>query len=568
MNELKNYPEILSMEAQKVEQVIETYTQDDPEIADPIEKCMDDFRRINASKINATQPQIMVYGIYNAGKSSILNELMGEDRATVADVPQTDKIDPYTWNGYTILDTPGVGAPIAHENVTQRQLREADIVIFVMSTTGSSEKLENYTRMKDIADAGKKIIIVLNDKNGDLGSNDGTIEKIKAKVGENMQQVGIQNVNDKYEIIAVNAKRAQIGRLHKDPAKGAMLIEKSNMDYLKGVILQELKRTNRFEIYRNAINEIDKLLAQILKILNTRTNQSMDLEPKIMSRALSRFESQKSVMRRSMNAYIERQTDTLGRTLPIMIWENRSASEEISRSEVEKVQRKIQHELEKNMTEALEIINEEIQSDIAQLQSSNQDTSDLNVEIRSVEFNPTNSEGESNLLPALIGAAGAGELATGAVSRLATRAIASLATNIVGRAATANIVPVIGQIASAGMMLYSAAKILGRGNKDQINAELEAKNRQAQLQYEAEQQARQDLDQKCLYFASELEDNLKNSVDQAINEMIKTYAEPYKSKIATLESESKYFIEGIDALNQIRDEYHALLTELGEKASA
>ena len=154
-----------------------------------ISKGLKEIQEIYAAKLDATKPEVMVFGIYNAGKSSIINELIGADRAKVEDVPTTDKVDYYEWNGYRLADTPGVGAPIEHQNVTMEHLKKADVVIFVMSTTGSNERRQNYVRMKEIADAGKKIIIVLNDKNGDLFSENGdrTIQTIKDKVAENMR---------------------------------------------------------------------------------------------------------------------------------------------------------------------------------------------------------------------------------------------------------------------------------------------------------------------------------------------------------------------------------------------
>lgn len=173
-------------------------------------------------------------------------------------------------------------------------------------------------------------------------------------------------------------------------------------------------------------------------------------------------------------------------------------------------------------------------------------------------------EGESNILSALTATAGAGELVTG----VATKALASAATSIFGRGMATNAIPVIGQILSAGMILHSIFKAFGGGNKDQIEAEVQAKNEQARREYEAEQQARQDLKQKCLHAASELEDSLKAEIGKLIVDMMKSCAEPFKAKIATMEAEGKNFVEDLSALNQIRDEYHALLTELGEKASA
>ena len=125
---------------------------------------MADIEKLYKEKIENTKPQIMFFGIYNAGKSSLLNELLRDDVAKVADVPTTDHVDYYNWRGYTIADTPGVGAPIEHEKVTNEDIRNADAVLFVMTNKGSFEKKENYVRMKDIVDAEKKVIIVINDK--------------------------------------------------------------------------------------------------------------------------------------------------------------------------------------------------------------------------------------------------------------------------------------------------------------------------------------------------------------------------------------------------------------------
>lgn len=121
---------------------------------------MADIEKLYKEKIENTKPQIMFFGLYNAGKSSLLNELLRDDVAKVADVPTTDHVDYYNWRGYTIADTPGVGAPIEHEEVTNEAIRKSDVVLFVMTNAGSFEKKENYVRMKDIIDAGKKSLLL------------------------------------------------------------------------------------------------------------------------------------------------------------------------------------------------------------------------------------------------------------------------------------------------------------------------------------------------------------------------------------------------------------------------
>ena len=158
-----NYPELIKEKYLTLQEITEPYMDNVPQI----KSIMKDIQSLYDVKLKNLKPQVMVYGIYNAGKSSIINELLKADKAIVNDKPTTDKIDYYEWNGYEIADTPGVGAPIEHEEVTNEHLKKADVVLFVMSTTGSNEKAENYTRMKNIVDAGKKVIIILNDKNGD-----------------------------------------------------------------------------------------------------------------------------------------------------------------------------------------------------------------------------------------------------------------------------------------------------------------------------------------------------------------------------------------------------------------
>jgi len=57
-------------------------------------------------KLNHFKPTIMLYGVYNAGKSTLLNAIFGQDEmAITGDAPETSEVKPYSYNGYTIYDT-------------------------------------------------------------------------------------------------------------------------------------------------------------------------------------------------------------------------------------------------------------------------------------------------------------------------------------------------------------------------------------------------------------------------------------------------------------------------------
>lgn len=83
---------------------------------------------------------IMVYGVYNAGKSTLINALIGDNVAKTGDIPLTDSVDAYSWGNTRILDTPGVDAPLAHEQVTREQMLAADAIIFVVNPSGAAKR--------------------------------------------------------------------------------------------------------------------------------------------------------------------------------------------------------------------------------------------------------------------------------------------------------------------------------------------------------------------------------------------------------------------------------------------
>lgn len=233
---LLDYKSVLDRNKNTLLNILKPYSDDYPKLSHVI----NNIEEIYNHKLTNIKPYIMVYGIYNAGKSSIINELLGSDEAKVNDKPETAVVQEFEWNGYTLADTPGVGAPMDHEKITDENLKKADIVLFVMSTTGSTEKKDNYDRLKEIVNLGKKVIIILNDKNGDLYTNDSELQIIERKVKDNLQAVGLQR--DDFVITIVNAKRANKGRIENKEK----LIEKSNIQELKNILLSELKLTDDY----------------------------------------------------------------------------------------------------------------------------------------------------------------------------------------------------------------------------------------------------------------------------------------------------------------------------------
>lgn len=538
-------------------------------VSQVISKEMQQINRMYQTKINISKPQIMIYGIYNAGKSSIINALIGKEVAKVNDIPTTDSIDIYKWQGYEIADTPGVGAPIEHEKVTEEHLKNADVVLYVMSTNGSNEKSENYERMRDIEKAGKKIIIILNDKDGNLGKNDEALVTIEAKVRANVKAIGI---NNQFHIVVVNAARAQKGRLENKQ----VLINASNFIELEKVILTELKKTSSFVVIRNAIHEITQSLNHIIEEIGN--DQSVASIKKIIN-MLEVLREQKNLIRKEMQQYIERKAQRLGKVLPDLIWEYRDNQSEIDNqvnAKVDEYIKAIQLELESKLTDLADILDVEFgKLDI-----------DLKVADNSIhvdnfinsDFKKPNLESKINIKEKMQQANDLLEnikdlhdiyiksnLSKDKLEEVILRKLPSFPTamlpglmgkNLAGRS--------MSYIGVAITLCQALVELLGDDGKDKKRlAEAEAENEYEKQKAQAEMQARESLQQKCEYMAEDLAEEINRSIRAIITETVGKMEEEFNAHLNKDKSICDKKMQDMSDLRDIYDQYMEISARLG-----
>jgi len=204
-------------------------------------------------KLNNFKPTIMVYGTYNAGKSTLINALFGqEELAKTGDAPETSTVSAYEYNGYTIYDTPGINAPQEHEQVTQEHLRKCELVLFVLSNDGSLEEKYIYEKISDIVKLKKPILIIVNNK---AGIDKDSIDEVEQfdKININLRKIGdekgIEAIETKVNISMVNAKTALKAKLENKK----LLLQKSNITSVEMDIDKLLSESGSSEIV-NALN--------------------------------------------------------------------------------------------------------------------------------------------------------------------------------------------------------------------------------------------------------------------------------------------------------------------------
>lgn len=204
-------------------------------------------------KLDNFEPTIMVYGTYNAGKSTLLNAIFGkEEMAKTGDAPETSKISEYTYNGYTIYDTPGINAPQEHQEVTDEHLNKCELIIFVLNSDGSFEDRYIYEKISEIVKLNKPLLIVVNNKSNiekDSIDEKQLMDKININLSKVGDEKGIDKIESKVDICMVHAKVALKAKLK----NSKLLLQSSNIVELENKIDTLLASAGHSEVV-NALN--------------------------------------------------------------------------------------------------------------------------------------------------------------------------------------------------------------------------------------------------------------------------------------------------------------------------
>lgn len=549
---------------------------------------MADIEKLYKEKIENTKPQIMFFGLYNAGKSSLLNELLRDDVAKVADVPTTDHVDYYNWRGYTIADTPGVGAPIEHEEVTNEAIRKADVVLFVMTNAGSFEKKGNYVRMKDIVDAGKKIIIVINDKSNFLPQECyEEMMQVQQKIYDNMMALGINNVKERFTILFVNAKLAHKGRTANKP----LLWEKSQIAELESYILSEMKNSDDFAVIRHAIYEINQDVEAIVEAIREQLSQ-VDTNPEYMAiqKVLNGLHNAKIQVRKNMSDFISSQTNKLGVTLPDAIWAVKEDQAKIDQT-VQQAQQNLSEKVKAHLEDQLQTVVDDLSMDwtnfVVEMQKLEAQRIRVDEPQVDVDQSTEISEGNTDFIKESMGAWAESKMGAESARTMideGTKFVEGMMKDMgfkmgrgglgkyflkkTGFGAFIKSVPFIAQVPVPPLEIvflgYAALKhFLGDdGAYERAKAQAERENAMAEAKAQAEEQARQALQQKCLYMVDDIKENLILWTNQVIRSHIGNYEDNLSDKMKTLMNDQNNAWGVVSHLAKISDDYDKLAIDM------
>lgn len=244
----------------------------------------------------------VVVGEVNAGKSSLLNALFGEDFCNADVIPTTDRIAFFKYGAeahefefsediveifrpnaflkdFNLVDTPGTNSIEAgHQQITEQFLPMADLVLFVFSVTNpwGASTWEFLDRIHH--QWKKKVIFVL--QQCDLRT-----EEEVAAILEHLQKTAHHRFGQHFPTFAVSAKQAFIaktsGHDHPDMAKASQI---GNLErYISGVVeSSEPRLIKLIHAWRAAcyvLGEIREKLGAASEIIRADDELLSELEP-------------------------------------------------------------------------------------------------------------------------------------------------------------------------------------------------------------------------------------------------------------------------------------------------
>lgn len=260
------------------------------------------------------RPTVMLYGLYNAGKSTLINALLGQEQALDGQVPTTSEVTSYQWQGNALLDTPGIDAPPEHEKVTEAQLQQSDLVIMVLSSRGATQELESYRTILRLLAQGQQVLVVVNSFDA-LQRTDQDAIAITDEILETLQRLSPADSSllAQLQVVWVNA----VAGLKAKQEQKLKLLNASGLPVLEHTLQQLIAHTDKADFQRRQAGLILPLLEQAEQQLaanitsrETQSNTQLatrlaDLRQMIESRLLLLIEQQRRLLITRLGAAIK-----------------------------------------------------------------------------------------------------------------------------------------------------------------------------------------------------------------------------------------------------------------------
>lgn len=228
------------------------------------------------------EPVIMFYGLYNAGKSTLGNALCNAN-LKVGDIPTTASIEEIHWAGYTLIDTPGINALAAHTEIAENEIRQSDIILFVVDNADTFDTECVYEAIVKILTMGKPLAVVVNQKSVDISEDPNipvpqrdSIQKVVEKIASNLTQYAakhglrIEKEGCFLGIYPVNARNA-LKAWEKTGDAAERVLERNGLTSLRNAFNNTIRRSEVVYMLRTPLINLRDILRQAMEQYQSAT---------------------------------------------------------------------------------------------------------------------------------------------------------------------------------------------------------------------------------------------------------------------------------------------------------
>ncbi len=234
---------------------------------------------------------IVVVGEFNAGKSALVNAMLGEKVLPEGATPTTSRVTLVKWGeqvseqvmdeGFStctyplpllkelnIVDTPGTNAIIRrHERLTDEFVPRSDLVLFTTSADRPMTESERQFLERILA-WGKKVVFVLN--KADIFEDESTLQEVRGFILKHAATI----LGDLPELFPVSARLAQRAQSESDAGQRQRLRAASRLDDLEQYITASLDDAARLRLkFGNPLGVADNLIVQAGKIAQAQAEE-------------------------------------------------------------------------------------------------------------------------------------------------------------------------------------------------------------------------------------------------------------------------------------------------------
>ena len=139
---------------------------------DEVKKLVDNFQDFWDKYQQQKKLSIAFIGQYNAGKSTLIKALTGDESVRISAEICTDKVTEYAWQDVLLLDTPGIYAGNKqHDGITLERISKCDLLVFVVpNELFNPQGAEFFQKVANQMQRVGQMVLVVNKMSRESGS--------------------------------------------------------------------------------------------------------------------------------------------------------------------------------------------------------------------------------------------------------------------------------------------------------------------------------------------------------------------------------------------------------------